>query len=119
MQIDDDRLHEYAGEIDLAPPTPDPGQVPTGDDEATAGFVVSLDAINFGSGYFPHIRKRPGLSGCPVPYGARLTTRLPSAQLFRPTPSRLQAISFPMRRSWNGAASWIRSAGMSEMTLAV
>ena len=32
-----------------------------GDD--TAAFFVTLDAINFGSGYFPHLRKRPGMSG--------------------------------------------------------
>lgn len=33
------------------------------DDEATASFVVSLDAINFGSGYFPYLHKRVGMSG--------------------------------------------------------
>ncbi|MFN8513065.1 MAG: hypothetical protein U0841_10845 [Chloroflexia bacterium] len=31
--------------------------------EETAAFVFTLDAINFGSGYFPHLRKRPELSG--------------------------------------------------------
>src|SRR5688500_13337968 len=34
-----------------------------GDDAGTAAFFVTLDAINFGSGYFPHLRKRPGMSG--------------------------------------------------------
>ncbi|MDI7277898.1 MAG: queuosine salvage family protein [Anaerolineae bacterium] len=29
----------------------------------TVAFFLTLDAINFGSGYFPHLRKRPGLSG--------------------------------------------------------
>jgi hypothetical protein len=29
----------------------------------TLAYVVTLDAINFGSGYFPHLRKRPGMSG--------------------------------------------------------
>ena len=29
----------------------------------TAAFFLTLDAINFGSGYFPFLRKRPGLSG--------------------------------------------------------
>jgi hypothetical protein len=28
-----------------------------------AAFHLTLDSINFGSGYFPHLRKRPGLSG--------------------------------------------------------
>lgn len=31
--------------------------------EETAAFVLTLNAINFGSGYFPHLRKPPGLSG--------------------------------------------------------
>jgi hypothetical protein len=34
-----------------------------GDEAGTAAFFVTLDAINFGSGYFPHVRKRPGMSG--------------------------------------------------------
>lgn len=34
-----------------------------GTPEATAAFVLTLDAINFGSGYFPHLRKPPGESG--------------------------------------------------------
>src|SRR5712671_2537094 len=29
----------------------------------TAAFIVTLDTINFGSGWFPHLKKRPGLSG--------------------------------------------------------
>jgi hypothetical protein len=33
------------------------------DREATASFWLTLDAINFGSGWFPTLRKRPGLSG--------------------------------------------------------
>jgi hypothetical protein len=32
-----------------------------GDD--TVAFFLLIDAINFGSGYFPHLRKRPGMSG--------------------------------------------------------
>lgn len=32
-----------------------------GDD--TVAFILTLDAINFGSGYFPYLRKRPGMSG--------------------------------------------------------
>jgi len=29
----------------------------------TLAYFVTLDAINFGSGYFPHLAKRPGMSG--------------------------------------------------------
>ena len=32
-------------------------------DEDTAAFFLILDSINFGSGYFPHLKKRPGRSG--------------------------------------------------------
>lgn len=31
--------------------------------EDTAAFFIILDSINFGSGYFPHLRKRQGMSG--------------------------------------------------------
>ena len=41
----------------------DLGRQRLGDDESTAAFVITLDAINFGSGYFPYLRKRDGQSG--------------------------------------------------------
>jgi hypothetical protein len=34
-----------------------------GKEEKTVAFLLTLDTINFGSGYFPHLRKRPGMSG--------------------------------------------------------
>lgn len=34
-----------------------------GDRDDTIAYVITLDAINFGSGYFPELRKRPNLSG--------------------------------------------------------
>jgi hypothetical protein len=34
-----------------------------GSDADVAAFQIVLDTINFGSGYFPHLRKRPGMSG--------------------------------------------------------
>ncbi|HEX7003975.1 MAG TPA: queuosine salvage family protein [Trueperaceae bacterium] len=34
-----------------------------GADDETIAYVITLDAINFGSGYFPHLEKRPGHSG--------------------------------------------------------
>ncbi|MEX2534926.1 MAG: queuosine salvage family protein [Trueperaceae bacterium] len=34
-----------------------------GGHEETIAYVVTLDAINFGSGYFPHLQKRPQMSG--------------------------------------------------------
>ena len=35
-----------------------------GSPEEVALFTLTLDAINFGSGWFPTLRKRPGCSGC-------------------------------------------------------
>lgn len=66
VQIDSDRIQRYAAAlpideirnaaaIDLPRLRPSP--------EALAAFVLTLDAINFGSGYFPHLRRRPGKSG--------------------------------------------------------
>jgi hypothetical protein len=42
---------------------PDPAHHPKGDPEARLAYVLVLDAINFGSGYFPYLAKRAGLSG--------------------------------------------------------
>jgi len=44
-----------------SPPAPDLG--PGATDEARAAFLLTLNAINFGSGWFPTLRKPPGLSG--------------------------------------------------------
>lgn len=70
VRIDHDRLAAYATALPveaLVDPTAttdsDPGRVGLGDAETTASFVVALDSINFGSGWFPTLRKRPGMSG--------------------------------------------------------
>ncbi len=34
-----------------------------GKEESTVAFLLTLDTINFGSGYFPYLRKHPGMSG--------------------------------------------------------
>ena len=52
-------LAEEAGDSAV----PDPAHQRVGDAASTLAFVVTLDAINFGSGWFPHLRKRPGCSG--------------------------------------------------------
>ena len=35
----------------------------SGDPEAVLAYTITLDTVNFGSGYFPHLLKRPGMSG--------------------------------------------------------
>jgi hypothetical protein len=47
----------------LLQPTYDEEHHFRGSDTETVGFTLVLDSINFGSGYFPHLRKRPGMSG--------------------------------------------------------
>jgi hypothetical protein len=47
----------------LSAPSLDPAHHHAGTPEGTLTFVLILDAVNFGSGYFPHLLKRPGLSG--------------------------------------------------------
>jgi len=61
VRIDQDALERYARELPAeSPPTPD---LDGADDEARAAFSLQLNAINFGSGWFPTIRKPDGLSG--------------------------------------------------------
>ncbi|MEZ5243600.1 MAG: queuosine salvage family protein [Acidimicrobiales bacterium] len=63
VRIVPERVAAFAGELDLDTPKNDPGQDRMGSEETATAFVLALDAINFGSGYFPYIRKRPGMSG--------------------------------------------------------
>jgi hypothetical protein len=61
VSIDLDRI----GEIEPGPP---PAMDPErhyleGSREDVAAYLITLDAINFGSGWFPSLRKRPGCSG--------------------------------------------------------
>jgi hypothetical protein len=41
----------------------DPAHLRWPDARETLAFVLTLDALNFGSGWFPELRKRPGCSG--------------------------------------------------------
>ena len=46
-----------------APPMLDPDSHYLDRGKDTVAFFLTLDSINFGSGYFPHLIKRPGMSG--------------------------------------------------------
>jgi hypothetical protein len=66
VRIDDARLADYARDFPVAEigtATLDPATHHVGKGKDTLAFILALDAINFGSGYFPHVRKRPGHSG--------------------------------------------------------
>lgn len=66
VRIREDAVEAYAAALpaaaEAAPPDP-ATELTGGDRETRAAFVVCLDAINFGSGWWPTIRKRPGRSG--------------------------------------------------------
>jgi hypothetical protein len=76
---------QAAAELPVAEPE---AHLIDGDREARAAFVICLDAINFGSGWWPTIRKRAGRSGYST-IAAGLTERFraegawPAAELTR------------------------------------
>jgi len=61
-----DRIPSYARELagrGFDRPFVDPEHHFLGSPGETVAYFVTLDAVNFGSGYFPHLHKRPGMSG--------------------------------------------------------
>jgi len=66
VRIREDAIAAYVASLpasgEAAPPNP-ATELTEGDRESRAAFVICLDAINFGSGWWPTIRKRPGHSG--------------------------------------------------------
>jgi putative queuosine salvage protein len=66
VRIRADRLASYAASLPVEQaraPELDAATHYLGEPDLTLAYLVTLDAINFGSGYFPHLRKRAGLSG--------------------------------------------------------
>lgn len=88
-------IEPYAAGLSIAAAAPQAEiPLPGSDREARSAFVVCLDAINFGSGWWSTIRKRPGLSGYSTieaglverfrgegPWSARELTRLSPADV--------------------------------------
>jgi hypothetical protein len=66
VRIQHAALKGYAAALPLdklRKPELDPATHYLADAEGTLAYVVQLDAINFGSGYFPRLKKRTGYSG--------------------------------------------------------
>lgn len=66
VRINYDQIPSYASSLPLekaVKPQLDPACHYLGRQKDTLSFLLILDTINFGSGYFPHLRKRPGMSG--------------------------------------------------------
>lgn len=69
VQLDPDRIGPLAtelitaGSLDDSGSVGDPWSVRSTDVERAIALVLTLDTINFGSGWHPVVRKRPGMSG--------------------------------------------------------
>jgi hypothetical protein len=63
VRISEAAIPAYACSLPAPASKADPGPGPGGESERVAAFWLTLDAINFGSGWFPTLRKRTGLSG--------------------------------------------------------
>jgi hypothetical protein len=61
VRIRHERVEPYARTLHDAPPPPP--DLEGASDEERAAFSLQLNAINFGSGWFPTLRKRAGMSG--------------------------------------------------------
>jgi len=62
VQVVEERIEGYAAALP-APANEDPPPFADADPETAAAFAICLNAINFGSGWWPTIRKRQGHSG--------------------------------------------------------
>lgn len=66
VRLDEAALEDFAAGLEpgaVRAPQYDALHHHAGDPEAVLAFNITLDAVNFGSGYFPHLIKRPGKSG--------------------------------------------------------
>ena len=64
VRIVEGEIEEYAeGLVELAADQAVADEPAEGGAEGDAAFAICMNAINFGSGWWPTIRKRPGLSG--------------------------------------------------------
>jgi hypothetical protein len=129
VKIESAELERFASLLAQNRPTPpplDPAHLAFRDDETTVAFALTLNAVNFGSGYFPHLKKDGELSGYRT-IASALRRRferegaLSAAQLSRVTRgdcARLfgQDESGPagelmglFARAWNELGSWLSS----------
>src|SRR3954447_24162385 len=89
VEIDTDAIEPYATTLAAqSPPAPDI----EGDDETRPAFSLQLNAVNFGSGWSPTLRKPQGLSGFrTVEAGLRRRGPFAIEELRRVTPAEIAA----------------------------
>jgi hypothetical protein len=71
VRVQTGRIPAYAATLPLAPPPSSAPKLTTGEErERAAAYWLTLNAINFGSGWFPTLRKPDGRSGYATILGA-------------------------------------------------
>src|SRR3954451_7370932 len=92
VRIRGEAIEPYARTLPAdSPPAPD---LEGADDETRAAFSLQLNAINFGSGWFPTLRKRAGMSGFrTVEAGLRAHGPWPAQELTAFTPERIAEVT--------------------------
>lgn len=73
VTIVDEALGPAAEALPLEPicrPVLQPGDLPDTDEAGAIAWVLTVNAVNFGSGFFPVLAKRPGLSGSKTVFAA-------------------------------------------------
>ena len=63
VRIAEGKIEAYAAGLATGEAEQEPPSEAAADPEAAAAFAICMNAINFGSGWWPTIRKRPGHSG--------------------------------------------------------
>ena len=63
MRVNVDAIPAYAASLPDPDPPPNPAHPDAPPNHHAAAFWLTLDAINFGSGWFPTLHKRPGQTG--------------------------------------------------------
>jgi len=63
VRVDEEAAVRYAASLSEAPSPRWDERLYRGDESSTVAFVLTMSAVNFGSGWFPLLRKPDGLSG--------------------------------------------------------
>lgn len=63
VRVDEGRIADYASGLPESDAEPPEAEQVGANPESAAAFAICMNAVNFGSGWWPTIRKRPGLSG--------------------------------------------------------
>ena len=125
VRIDAGALDAFAGHLARerpSLPSLDPSLRRLASPAHTLAFVMTMNAVNFGSGWFPHLRKRPGLSGYlslatalhqrfarEGPLSAQELAGMDAAACARPLVPPVDELMALFARAWNDLGELLRS----------